>query len=164
LLEFTENVMEVCEDKDVYEQRTRLSGLAYCFTPKHHGGGSRTDSRWLPDLPRAEEFSVFDMADAHGLNDDKGNLYGLRIRESTQGRELLELGVWHETIARFWFEAPPAHWHGHPLWRVGDGGPENRRGQRYCPPKTVFDRMVQANIVNVVQASRLKAGKHIRKL
>ena len=104
------------------------------------------------------------MADAHRLSDDKGNLYGLRIRESTQGREVLELGVWHEMIARFWFEAPQAHWHGHPLWRVSDVGPENRRRQKYCPPNIVFDRMVEANIVTAVQATRLKTGRHIRNL
>ncbi|MFI5455342.1 MAG: hypothetical protein ACHRXM_07800 [Isosphaerales bacterium] len=57
--------MEVCDTRDVFPQTTRLNHLSYCFTPKHHGAGLKSDACWLPDLPRPEEFAVFDMADWH---------------------------------------------------------------------------------------------------
>jgi hypothetical protein len=101
--------MEVCEARDIHDRTTQLSHLTYCFTPKHHGAGSRSDARWLPGLPRAEEFAVFDMADLHQLSDDDGNLYGLRIRQDNTSREVLELGTRHEMIARFWVEAQRNH-------------------------------------------------------
>jgi hypothetical protein len=97
--------MEVCEPRDIHDQPTRSDRrLRYCFTPKHHGAGSKSDSQWLPepDLPRHEEFAVFDMADFHQLADPDGNLYGLRIRQVDERREILELGTRHEYIARFW--------------------------------------------------------------
>jgi len=57
--------MEVCDTRDVFPQTTQLNHLSYCFTPKHHGAGLKSDACWLPDLPRPEEFAVFDMADWH---------------------------------------------------------------------------------------------------
>ena len=91
--------MEVCSEKDIHPNRTDLNQLSYCFTPKHHGGGSERDARWHPDLSRLEEFGVFNMADRHELRDEGGNLYGLLIRQMDHGREIRELGVWHEMIA-----------------------------------------------------------------
>jgi hypothetical protein len=156
--------MEVCEARDIHDRTTQLSHLTYCFTPKHHGAGSRSDARWLPGLPRAEEFAVFDMADLHQLSDDDGNLYGLRIRQDNTSREVLELGTRHEMIARFWVEAQRNHWHGHPLWPVSAEGPLNRKGQAYRPPKEVFARMVAENLLTEIQAGRLKTGRHLRNL
>ncbi len=57
-------------------------------TPKHHGAGLPSDSRWLPDLTRPEEFQVFDMADFHELRDEDGDLYGLRISGDPGNRQL----------------------------------------------------------------------------
>jgi hypothetical protein len=156
--------MEICQARDIHTDRTRLSGLSYCFTPKHHGRGSVSDACWLRDLPRAEEFAVLEMADWHQLADASGNLYGLLIRDTAGKRELLELGTRHEQIARFWAESADNHWHGHPLWRVQERGSLNRSGQDYRPPRLVFDRMVEAGILNKTQAGRLNAGKHLRKL
>jgi len=156
--------MEVCEPRDVHPQATRLNHLSYCFTPKHHGAGLKSDACWLPDLPRLEEFAVFDMADWHQLSDNDGNLYGLRIRQDNTFREILELGTRHEMIARFWVEADQNHWHGHPLWPVLDKGPLNRKRQAYRPPKEAFDQMVAANILTEIQAGRLKTARHLRNL
>lgn len=153
--------MEVCEAKDVHDKPTRENNLSYCFTPKHHGAGSKTDSRWLPDLSRAEEFAVFDLADSHQLGEPDGNLYGLRIREEGLNREILELGTRHEYIARFWAEPQQRHWHGHPLWPIVEKGPLNRKAQRYRPSKDVFDRMVKTGLLSEAQATRLKKGSHI---
>ena len=73
--------MEICEAHDIYQRFTQLNELSYCFTPKHHGGRDSRNATWLPELSRAEEFMVFDMADNHQLADASGNLYGLRIQE-----------------------------------------------------------------------------------
>lgn len=154
--------MEVCEAKDIHPQTTHRSGHTYCFTPKHHGAGSKTDSQWLPepDLTRDEEFAVFDLADLHDLSDPDGNLYGLRIgRGETEG-EILALGTRGECIARFWAEQRPRHWHGHPLWPIDVRGAPNRRAQRYRPPPSVFEKMVEAGLISRPQARRLKAGKY----
>jgi len=156
--------MEVCEARDIHDRTTQLHHHSYCFTPKHHGAGSRSDACWLPNLPRAEEFAVFDMADLHQLSDDDGNLYGLRIRQNNTKREVLELGTRHEVIARFWVEARRNHWHGHPLWPVIAKGPLNRKSQDYSPPKEVFAKMVAANVLTEIQAGRLKTARHLRNL
>jgi hypothetical protein len=80
------------------------SGYRYYFHPKHHGRGPADDARWLPlpEMSREEEFAVFVMADVHELSDNKGNLYGLRIRGSIPGHQILFLGTRREQVARFW--------------------------------------------------------------
>jgi hypothetical protein len=158
--------MEVCEPRDIHGQLTQLNRLTYCFTPKHHGAGSKSksDSQWLPNLPRPEEFAVFDMADIHQLAGPDGNLYGLRIRQVGERREILELGTRHEYIARFWAEEQQRHWHGHPLWPIQTKETQNRKGQRYCPPREVFDRMVREGLLTANQSVRLRTAKHLRNL
>ncbi len=156
--------MEVCEARDIHPQPTQRSGHTYCFTPKHHGAGSKTDSQWLPDLPRIEEFAVFDLADRLDLSDPDGNLYGLRIRQGGTRPEILKLGTRQELIARFWAEEGPRHWHGHPLWPIDEQGSLNRKSQKYQPPREVFDRMVEAGLLNAAQARRLRIGSHVRNI
>jgi hypothetical protein len=151
--------MDVCGPRDIHSERTALSGHTYCFTPKHHGAGSKSDSRWLPDLSRDQEFEVFDMADNNQLADSDGNLYGLRIRQVGEERELVKLGTSHEQIARFWAEEQQRHWHGHPLWPIQARDSPNRKKQDYCPPKEVFDRMVARGLITAGQAKRLRGGK-----
>jgi hypothetical protein len=153
--------MDVCDQKDTHPGRTRRNQRSYCFTPKHHGKGSSGDARWLPSLPRDEEFGVFDMADWHDLSDTSGNLYGLRIRNMAGRLEFLELGTQHEVIAQFWEESDQKHWHGYPSWPVKAKEPVNRSGQEYRPPRLVFDKMVEAGFLKPSQARRLKAGKHL---
>jgi hypothetical protein len=152
--------MEVCGPEDIHDERTGLHGHSYCFTPKHHGAGSKSDSRWLPDLPRAEEFAVFDMADLHQLADTDGNLYGLRIGQIGQRRVLLKLGTAHQQIARFWAEEQRP-WHGHPLWPILAKDSSNRAGQNSRPSRGVFDRMVAERLLTDQEATRLKKGKHV---
>ncbi len=77
--------MEVCGERDIYPEQTK-NGLSYCFTPKHHGPRSKTVARWLP-MPRSEEFEVFNLADTYQLQDENGNLYGLRISTNAAGHE-----------------------------------------------------------------------------
>jgi hypothetical protein len=156
--------MDVCEAKDIHPDRTDRGQRSYCFTPKHHGAGLSLDACWLRDLPRPEEFEVFNMADQHELSDASGNLYGLRIRNLSGRRELLELGTQHEQIARFWAESQQNHWHGHPLWPVDARETSNRGGQDYRPPRLVFQKIVAASIFSKTQAGRLNSGKHVRKL
>jgi hypothetical protein len=154
--------MEVCGARDIHPQPTRRSGYTYCFTPKHHGRGSQSDSRWLPEseLPRDEEFAVFELADFHDISDLHGNLYGLRLGQGETEGEILELGTRGERIARFWAEDQPRHWHGHPLWPIDARRATNRSSQKYRPSPDIFDRMVLAGLVTKAQARRLKASKH----
>jgi len=157
--------MNVCPARDIHAERTRRSHLNYCFTPKHHGAGSRSDSRWLRTLSRPEEFAVFDMADHHQLSDSNGNLYGLRILRSGEVSQLLELGEAHEQIARFWIEGrADTPWHGHPLWPTEPEEPGNRARQNCRPPKSVFDMMVERVGMSRAKARRLRNGSHIRSL
>lgn len=155
--------MEVCGEKDLHPVHTARSRLTYCFTLKHHGAGSPSDSRWLPELSRDEKFGVFDMVDRLDLSDDEGNLHGIRVRTGGSRTEILPLGTRYELIARFW-EQGVSHWHGHPLWPILQRGATNRSRQGYVPPRRVFERMVQANVLSAIQARRLKTGHHIRNL
>jgi hypothetical protein len=164
--------MEVCTEKDIHDAVTERGQLRYCFTPKHHGAGLASDSRWLSELSRPEEFQVFDMADFNELRDEDGDLYGLRISGAPGNRQLLDLGDKHEKIARFWAEGKSTDpWHGHPLWplRSKHGekrakGADNRAKQGCCPPSEVFDRLVELGILSTSKANRLKISKHVGKL
>ncbi len=164
--------MDVCEAKNVHETTTQESKLRYCFTPKHHGGGRSDDSKWHPALSRPEEFQVFDMADVHQLKDKKGDLFGLWIVETKDGRKLLELGTKHEQVARFWAEQGDGHpWHGHPVWHVmpekkpGRSGESGNRSKQECrPDDEVFRRMVERRLLSANNARRLRNGSHIGKL
>lgn len=156
--------MDACPDEAIHDQATRRSHLTYCFTAKHHGAGLKSDSRWSPALSRQEEFAVFDMADENQLSDADGNLYGLRIAGLGEQRRILALGSRNELIARFWAEDAEAPWHGHPLWPVITRDSLNRKKQGNAPPKAVFDRMVEANVLTEVQAARIRTARHIGNL
>jgi hypothetical protein len=159
--EFT---VEECTGKKVFSEKTTNRQLSYCFTRKHHGGGSPGDSCWLPGLPEPEEFEVFNMADANDLADEDNNLYGVRIRTVGATRDILELGRWHEMIARFWEPPNQDHWHGHPVWLVSEDAPDSLRKRKKCPPQRVFDRIVERGIMKQREACRLKLGKHLKRL
>lgn len=156
--------MEVCGEDDLYPQCTTRSHLIYCFYAKHHGAGSATDGRWLPELTRADEFAVFEMADYNDLGDEEGNLYGLRIVVIDEKQRIKVLGTRYELIARFWAAEGQAHWHGHPLWPILEKGSSNRKNQRYRPPTEVFDRMLESGLITRTQSRRLKTGNHVRNL
>jgi len=157
--------MEACAEKDIHNQATRRRHLTYCFYPKHHGAGTKSDARWSPDLSRPQEFAVFDMADASQLEDEEGNLYGLHILHSEGRARILPLGERNEMIARFWVEDNPENpWHGHPLWPIQARDSLNRKQQARRPPKIVFDRMVLAGLVSENNALRLRAGRHLGNL
>ncbi len=146
--------MEVCEARDIHPQPTQRSGHTYCFTPNHHGAGTKTDSQWLPNLPRDEEFAVFDLADLQDLSDPDGNLYGLRIGQGETGGEILELGTQGRSASPgSGREVRQRHWHGHPLWPIDARGVPNRRSQKYQPPPSVFAKMVAAGLISEPQAA-----------
>jgi hypothetical protein len=138
--------------------RTRTSLYRYLFTAKHHGAGDRNAARWSPELTEDEEFSVFDSADAHQLADDRGWLYGV-----LQGGEggLRDLGTWNQQVAQFPLADEAHPWHGYPLWAVSPDAPEKLRGEKYRPPRDVFDRMVAAALLSPSQRKRLLKGDHI---
>jgi hypothetical protein len=137
---------------------TRRSGYRYLFSDKHHGGGAKGDSRWLPDLIRDEEFSIFDAADWHELSDDRGWLYGIFRSDSGQVRYL---GTWGQQLAAF----PVAHagtpWHGYPLWPLNEPAPPNRRGDKARPSKEVFQKMERIGLITVEERKRLQKGDHV---
>ena len=51
-------------------------------------------------------------------------------------------------------------WHGYPLYPLNELGPENRRGEKYRPEKTVFDKMVDAGLITRSQRRRLLKGDY----
>src|SRR5260370_26733942 len=136
----------------------RRSGYRYVFLGKHHGGGSKSDSRWLPDITRDEEFSVFDHADVHNIADDRDYLYGVH---RTGDGELRDLGTWRQQVAEFPRANEGIPWHGYPIWAVNDDAPANRSGQKTCPSKEVFRKMEQAKLITSRQRKRLIKGGHV---
>jgi hypothetical protein len=142
----------------VHPAPTRRSGYRYLFSDKHHGGGAKSDSRWLPDLIRDEEFSIFDAADWHELSDDRGWLYG--ILRSNEG-QVRYLGTWGQQVAAFPFARPGAPWHGYPLGPVKtDLAPPNHRGDDVKPSMEVFLKMERAGLISGRQRKRLQKGRH----
>lgn len=135
---------------------TRVGGLAYLFTAKHHGGGHATDARWADDVTADEEFSVFDEAVARQVADDRGWVYGVL----PAGDELRDLGTWQQQVAEFPATAAGVPWHGYPIWAAGDAAPENRRGERMRPSKAVFLRLREVELISERQRKRLIKGDH----
>lgn len=147
------------EELDYWPRLTNPHGYRYYFHPKHHGAGHPTVSRWRLDVSRQEEFSIFETAAHLDLADSKGNLYN--VRKADDGT-ILELGVFHEQIARFWKpSAPTGAWHGHPHWPVGAGGPDNLAKQKNRPDRSVFDKLVVQGVLSKVQSHRLNNARHI---
>ena len=140
-----------------HPQPTSRNKLRYQFTPKHHGGpGSNGQAQWLLSLTFAEEFSIFDEADASETLDGKGNMYGV-LRNSNG--DLRDLGTWQEQLAKF-PSTRSGPWHGYPCWTINNSGPSNRRKQELFPPKQVFDLLLKAGLISEEQRDRLKKGDH----
>jgi hypothetical protein len=137
---------------------TRLNGLRYLFTAKHHGGWRSRDATWLPTLAEDHEFSVFDDAEAKQIADSSGNLFGL-LNDADGG--LQDLGTRGEQIAKFWKSAPGRPWHGFPAFPLKDDlVNHNRQGQTARPEKQIFDPMLQVEAIDRAAWKRLKKGKH----
>jgi hypothetical protein len=134
---------------------TARSGFRYRFTTKHHGGDPKA-SQWRAALTLDEEFSVFDGADQHELADEDGKLYGV-LRDADGDLEYI--GVWDEQIAEFPVTSPPAAWHGYPVYPLVGLGPQSRRGERGRPAKVVFERMLDAGVIDPQEKRRLLRGK-----
>ncbi len=145
------------EDRDVHPELSP-SGYRYYFYPKHHGAGPLEAARWLPEMSPDEEFSVFVLADTHHLSDDRGNLYGLRIRGPVPDHEILFLGTRYEQVARFWEAAANSPWHGYPLWPIIQRGSLNRKSQQYRPPRDALQKMVDSRLLTDKQRYRLLKG------
>jgi hypothetical protein len=135
---------------------TDASGHRYQFTPKHHGGDSGA-AMWLPQLTLDEEFGIFNTADRLQIADSRGWLYG--VLRNPDG-DLTTIGTWDEQVAEFPDPSPSTEpWHGYPQWVVDETGPANRRKQQCCPERMVFNRMVEAGLINRLQRKRLLTGR-----
>jgi hypothetical protein len=146
------------DKSDYWPHPTKPHGYRYYFHPKHHGAGSVTDSRWKADVSKSEEFAIFEVAAQLDLCDAQGNLYNVR---KGPDQRILELGVCHEQIARFWKAPQPDPWHGHPLWPVVIEIQTNRASQVYRPDSSVFSKLVKQGVLTEQQSRRLNNGKNI---
>lgn len=139
----------------VYPEPTAVNNRCYFFYVKHHTPINIEDAQWLPGLPLAEEFGVFELANRHDLSASNGNLFGLRIREGL----VLELGILGEQVAAFPFVRGDMPWHGFPHWPLAkDGGPG---GRIYPPPRQALKKLEAVGLITPKQRRRLEAGKHI---
>jgi len=137
---------------------TRVNGLRYLFTAKHHGGWKSPHATWLPTLTDDQEFSVFDDGDANALSDGAGNLFGA-LSDGQGGLD--DLGTRGEQIAKFWRAPLDKPWHGFPAFPLNDDvAMQNRKGETARPEKSVFDRMLEVGVINRAMWKRLKKGKH----
>ena len=136
---------------------TQKRELLYLFTDKHHGGGTSEDACWTID--RAEEFSVFDLADSMDIFDAEGRFYG--ILPDGNG-SLRELGTWQEQVAEFPVASPNTAWHGYPIrWSKHELAPPNRASEKCRPDKVVFLLMEARGLITGGQKRRLMKGDHI---
>jgi hypothetical protein len=136
--------------------RTRQNQHRYMFTAKHHGG-DRNAAMWLPEISHDVEFSIFDHADWRQIADSRGWLFGILLDGNG---DLLNIGTWDEQVAEFQpgtAEGDP--WHGYPQWALDETGPPNRRKQRCCPEREVFDQMVAAGLINKIQRKLFLIGR-----
>lgn len=140
----------------IHPRVTRKSKYRYQFTAKHHRG-SKGDAQWLATISRAEEFSIFNDADAYDFSDAVGRLYGV-LRDGNGN--LREIGTWNQQMAEFPRANTNVAWHGYPIWAVNKLAPPNRRNQKARPAKQVFDKMEQAGAITVQQRRRLFRGDH----
>jgi hypothetical protein len=141
----------------IHPDPTQRSGHRYLFYEKHHGRGGPDAAQWLPDLSRDDEFAVFNAADLHDISDERNWLYGVRI--DADGKVLF-LGTAGQQIAEFPFARPNEPWHGYPHWPLKDAGPENRRGEKLRPSKSVFLKLEAANLLTTRDRKRLFRRKH----
>lgn len=144
--------------ENYWTEPTNPGGYTYYFHPKHRGNGSPHDSRWKLEVTLREEFGIFESAVGLDLSDESGHLYNVR---KDVGGSILELGVFHEQIARFWKPRGDHAWHGHPLWPVWAGRPSNRANQIYRPSRVVFRKFVEQGVLSESQGHRLNSGKNV---
>jgi hypothetical protein len=137
-----------------HSEVTRRSKYRYCFTSKHHGGGSSEDAKW--SISREEEFSVFDTADFLEVCDDEGWYYGVLAAAG----KLKDIGTWEQQMAEFPKASEGSPWHGYPIWAVNEEAPPNRSSQKMRPPKSVFRRMEATGLISKQQRKRLFKGEH----
>jgi hypothetical protein len=135
---------------------TTRSQHRYLFTAKHHGG-DKNAAMWLPSVSQATEFSIFDTADQEQITDSHEWLYG--VLPDSNG-DLETIGTWDEQVAEFKPGSVASDpWHGYPKWPVDRLGPPNRRKQQSCPERMVFDRLLDARIINKIQHKLLLTGR-----
>jgi hypothetical protein len=138
---------------------TERSGYRYLFYDKHHGRGGPDASQWLEGLSKDDEFGVFDVADQHDLADERGWLYGTRPRHVAG--HIPDLGTWGQQIAEFPLARSSEPWHGYPLWPLVEEGPDNRKGEKARPSKSVFIRMEAAGLITQRERKKLYKGDHV---
>jgi hypothetical protein len=139
----------------LHPQRTRRSGYEYFFYDKHHKTGYSEDAQWLPEMTHDEEFSVFDLADAHDLSNEKGDLYGLRL--DPEGRALA-LGTREEQVAEFPVAQEGHAWHGYPAWPIMRLD-RDKKERKYPAPRESLAKMKEAGLITEKQRKRLAGGK-----
>ena len=150
--------MPIGEDSGpIHPDTTRKYKYRYLFSNKHHGRGGSKAAQWLPTLSDDEEFSVFDEAVFHGISDQHGRLYGVRI---TTNQEVLYVGTLGEQIAIFPHTRPGETWHGYPLWPLREAGPANKQGEDRRPSKEVFQKMEERIKLKPRDRKRLWKGNH----
>ena len=138
----------------VHPEVTRRNKYRYCFTSKHHGGGSSEDAEW--GISRDDEFAVFDSADFFEVCEADGWHYGVL---SVDG-DLRDIGSWQQQVAEFPKASPGNPWHGYPLWAVNEEAPPNRSAQKMRPSKVIFTKMEAAGLITKQQRKRLFKGQH----
>ena len=84
------------------------------------------------------------------------NLYNVH----KDGDEYIEIGTRHELLAIFWNPDSNAEWHGHPFWPIKTREDYNRKGQRYRPPKSVMQKMVDKGRLSERDAARILRGDY----
>jgi hypothetical protein len=139
----------------VHPHHTAINNRCYFFYDKHHRPANVDDAQWLPGLPSAEEFGVFERANEHDLSTNGGDLFGLRIREGL----VLELGMFGEQVAKFPFVCGNMPWHGFPHWPLATNGLAG--GRTYPPPRKVLKKMEAVGLITATQRRRLESGKHV---
>lgn len=149
--------MSAATENVEHSASTQRSGYRYFFYAKHHGGDKKA-AMWLTSISREVEFSIFDQGDLRQIADERGWIYGILLDAAG---DLREIGTWDEQVAEFQPGASAGDpWHGYPQWPVDELGPANRRKQKCCPDRAVFDLMLAAALINKIQRKRLLAGRN----
>jgi hypothetical protein len=141
----------------LHPPRTIRSRYEYFFYEKHHKGGYSEDGQWLPGMSQQEEFAVFDLADQHDLSNTKGDLFGLHL---SQAREVLELGMRGEQVAKFPVTEEGHPWHGYPAWPIMKLD-HDEATRKYPPPVEALAKMKRVGLLSEPQRKRLARGKHV---
>ena len=148
--------MPTLPNNQPHPTRTQRNNYQYEFTVKHHGADPNA-AQWLPELSLEEEFAVFDSADQLEIADDDSWLFG--VQPVAGG--LRELGTWSQQVAAFPHAREGEAWHGYPLMPLNERAPQNCRGEKMRPSKSVFLKMAEAGLITTVQRKRLMKGDHV---